>query len=407
MTKPRAIGLSITIAAIACMAFLGVFTTSDTSIASSRSSIVEQAEKPKQHVPVLPANIHYGSDGVIVLPDGAKLEISDGYITAVQHDANRRLPYGNVIGSSYVVGSLDLTDVTRELWRYIDVEIAKADGSIAKISMARPLWWMEAMHVAKNSFIKMNLQEAGIEGSARVLDIRDCDVDSREAPENMNIVIGKIEHANAIVFDLIFDGDTSNPLGVTANHPLYSIDRHGWLPAGELKIDEKVETVDGTATLTGKSCRPGRHTVYNLEVHRSHAYYVSKKGVLAHNTGMSCFNPNEKAVADYLEGLGRKVTKNPLEGAKGAGRQGDAFVDGKLHEFKTLDPGATAATIKNSVNNSIRRGGQARDIVIDSRGTGLTEAAALHGIKKALGISRGLVDYIAVIGDDFFIGRGL
>ena len=48
----------------------------------------------------------------------------------------------------------------------------------------------------------------------------------------------------------------------------------------------------------------------------------------------------ERSIAEYLEGFGRKVDKNPLEGVHGAGRQGDAFVDGVKHEFKTLDPGA-------------------------------------------------------------------
>jgi uncharacterized protein (DUF2345 family) len=74
-----------------------------------------------------------------------------------------------------------------------------------------------------------------------------------------------------------------------------------------------------------------------------------------------------------LESLGRKVEKNPLEGAAGVGRQGDAFVDGVLHEFKSLEKGADSSTIRNVVNNSIKDGGQARNIVIDARGTGLSE----------------------------------
>ena len=71
------------------------------------------------------------------------------------------------------------------------------------------------------------------------------------------------------------------------------------------------------------------------------------------------------------------------------------------HEFKTLDPGATAKTIKNVVNNSIRKGGQAREIIIDARLSGLTEAVSRQGTFMALGISRGLLDGVTVIGDDF------
>jgi hypothetical protein len=56
--------------------------------------------------------------------------------------------------------------------------------------------------------------------------------------------------------------------------------------AGELRIDEQVRTIDGTARLTSKSRRPRRETVYNLEVHRSHAYHVSQFGILAHNSNI-------------------------------------------------------------------------------------------------------------------------
>lgn len=360
----------------------------------------------RNHFTSLPADIQIASDGYVTLPDGAKLEISDGYITGVISEDEATTDYGNVLGTRYVVGSLDLTDVTRELWRHLDIEMKKPDGSKANIAVARPFWWMEAMGATEDATIQLAMQEVGIQGTARVLAIRPCDADSREGDPKSALVIGKIEHENAIVLDLVFDGDSDNPLGVTANHPLYSFDRHDWIPAGELKHEEKVGTIDGTATLTSKSQRPGLHKVYNMEVHRTHAYYVSEKGILAHNTGISCFSPKERAVADYLEGFGRKVTKNPLEGAAGAGRQGDAFVDGVLHEFKTLDPGAASSTIKNVVNNSIRKGGQARNIVIDARGTGLVKDEALRGIKRALGISRGKIDNITVIGDDFFVGLG-
>ena len=119
------------------------------------------------------------------------------------------------------------------------------------------------------------------------------------------------------------------------------------------------------------------------------------------------FSPGESSIANYLQGLGRNVRSNPREGVQGAGRQGDALVDGLLTEFKTLQSGASSNTIRNVVNNSIRRGGQARQIVIDARGSGLSSANARVGINRAFGISRNRVDYISVIGDDFFIGRGL
>ncbi|WP_095987982.1 hypothetical protein [Cystobacter fuscus] len=89
-------------------------------------------------------------------------------------------------------------------------------------------------------------------------------------------------------------------------------------------------------------------------------------------------------IDEYLESKGRKAEPNPLEGVEGAGRQGDRFVDGVKTEYKTLDPGASPNTVKNVVNNSIRKGGQARNIIIDARGSGLGQEEAAHGISKAM-----------------------
>ena len=37
---------------------------------------------------------------------------------------------------------------------------------------------------------------------------------------------------------------------------------------------------------------------------------------------------NNRNIAEYLENMGRVTVANKLEGVPGAGRQGDAFVDG-------------------------------------------------------------------------------
>lgn len=107
-------------------------------------------------------------------------------------------------------------------------------------------------------------------------------------------------------------------------------------------------------------------------------------------------------IAEYLENLGFTVTKNLREGVQGAGRQGDAYVNGVLHEFKTAGSGATSNTIRNQVNQSKKGTGQAREIIVDARNSGLSEADALRGTYLALGSSRGKVDGITVIGDGYF-----
>lgn len=114
---------------------------------------------------------------------------------------------------------------------------------------------------------------------------------------------------------------------------------------------------------------------------------------------------NERAIAEYLESRGRKVTKRPGGAMAGEVHGGDAQVDGLPHEFRTLQAGASASTVVNMVNNCLRRGSKARRIVIDSRGTGLRQAEAQAGAARALDASREGIDYVAVIGGDFFVGH--
>jgi hypothetical protein len=113
------------------------------------------------------------------------------------------------------------------------------------------------------------------------------------------------------------------------------------------------------------------------------------------------FSPRERLIAEKLQSEGKHVMAS-VEG-KGPGRSGDALVDGIQTEFKTPDPGANGATIKNQINNSTRRGGQARNIIIDARGSGLIEAEAMRGLARAKNITRGRIDSVRVIGYGFDI----
>ena len=112
------------------------------------------------------------------------------------------------------------------------------------------------------------------------------------------------------------------------------------------------------------------------------------------------FSPEEKKIADTLADEGKSV-KALAESEQEGVRAADALVDGKPTEFKTMASGADSATVRNEVNNSIRNGGQARDMIMDARGSGLSEAEAGRGLARAAGISRGKIDSMRIIGDGF------
>lgn len=111
----------------------------------------------------------------------------------------------------------------------------------------------------------------------------------------------------------------------------------------------------------------------------------------------------EQAIADYLESQGRITVYNQDQGVAGKSRQFDYWVDGVPTEFKSPMPGLDSKVIKGIVNDSIRGPAQARNIIIDARSTGCTQEEAIRGIRRAMGISRGKVDRIEVIGDGYHV----
>lgn len=113
------------------------------------------------------------------------------------------------------------------------------------------------------------------------------------------------------------------------------------------------------------------------------------------------FQPAELAIAEALADRGAAVvalTEDPSLPR----RQPDALVDGRVTEFKSLGPGATDATVKNQLRAAQ---GQAPNVVIDARGSGLEENSAALGLRRFLGSpwAQGRYASILVLGDDYMI----
>ncbi len=179
--------------------------------------------------------------------------------------------------------ALDQEAITPETWRHISMEMQGPD-SIIHIDLLRPIWWIEQTGAVVGESIDLSMPEMGVKGSAKVLAIMPTKADSRKNTDTRyKPVTGKFVHDNAEVINLYFTHQETEPLGVTPNHLLWSVTHGGWMHAGDLKIGDTVQTKSGTEKLTKKEKKPGLHTVYNLEVHQSHTYYVSNIGVLAHN----------------------------------------------------------------------------------------------------------------------------
>jgi hypothetical protein len=113
------------------------------------------------------------------------------------------------------------------------------------------------------------------------------------------------------------------------------------------------------------------------------------------------FQPAERAVAEVLALRGATVTAL-AEDHSLRQRQPDALVDGRVTEFKNIRPGATDATIKNQLRAAQ---GQAPNVVIDARNSGLDENAAALGARRFLGSPWAQDRYttILILGDGYVI----
>jgi Pretoxin HINT domain len=138
------------------------------------------------------------------------------------------------------------------------------------------------------------------------------------------------------------------PLGVTVNHPVYSEDRRAFVPAGELKIGERLRPMDGGIRVVALFPRPGTHRVYNLEVNAEHAYRISERGLLVHNNCEVSVHGGEPNFTIVESGPSpRSVRFRPQDPANPGRGLTQAhlkkhFFGSKPTALQQIDPGGTA-----------------------------------------------------------------
>lgn len=216
--------------------------------------------------------------------------------------------------------NIDNEEITPFTWKWVDFELTKPNGTLTKINLRRPHWWLQEMGIdSVGQKAYLNMPEMGSEGLAIVTAIRINQLDTRFWNENRNgdyvtrPITGKFEHESNEVYNLFFS-DSVNPLGVTSSHPIWSIDRNGWVAAVDLKVGEKVKTQYGEVTTVSKEKVEGRQKVYNLEIYKDHNFLVSTNKILVHNNCITLPKVT-KAVNSNLphaieRGVGRGIFKN-------------------------------------------------------------------------------------------------
>lgn len=175
--------------------------------------------------------------------------------------------------------SLDDESVDPKTWRDLTLEMTADDGGKVEMTLLRPLWWIEQVGAEAGKTIALEIPEMKLSGETKVLSIKPL---SFNDVRGNGTVTGTFKHTATDILDLQLAGE-EKPIGVTPSHPFRSADRNGWVSAGELRIGERVVTLNGTTKVVSIKQRSGKEPVYNLEVHGTHTYYVGKIGALVHN----------------------------------------------------------------------------------------------------------------------------
>lgn len=165
--------------------------------------------------------------------------------------------------------------------RKLTLSMLHRDGTLGAfdIELLRSDEWIESTGAKVGATIELWLPELGVEGPAVVLDIDNCPTIKHGSGR---LVLATIASNSDNVLTLHFEG-LAQPLESTATHPLFSEDRGTWVSAGDLRVGERLHTLQGAIKVVSIARKPGVHRVFNLEVQTDHVFHVSPVGVLAHN----------------------------------------------------------------------------------------------------------------------------
>jgi hypothetical protein len=160
--------------------------------------------------------------------------------------------------------------------------------------------WIKQKGYQADAVINLDLPEQGISGPFRITSIKHIlpqkkPTDDDESDDyDYRPVTAIFTHVSNQVYNISFDN--GEELGVTYQHPIYSVTAEDWRLAGELIVGEKVLSKSGVVVVTKSSKKKEAEVVYNLEIKGLHNFLVRQSGIVVHNSyGVLT------RIGDYLE----------------------------------------------------------------------------------------------------------
>jgi hypothetical protein len=171
------------------------------------------------------------------------------------------------------------TIVEAKTWQKIDLAMYHPDGSNIEIQMIRPAVFLERVGWKAGMDVWFDMPEMGIEGWAKVIALEKCP-EIRAGPGRL--VLSTFKRRCDFVLGITFEGE-DKPVGVTNGHRFFSEERKQWIPAGLLKVGERIRARTGSVKVAEIKQKQGIHWVYNIEVETEHCYWVGESEILCHN----------------------------------------------------------------------------------------------------------------------------
>jgi len=164
-------------------------------------------------------------------------------------------------------------------WVTVSVRMTKRDGTVVKAEFLRPREWVARHKILPGAALPIAITELEVEGNAIVTAISPC---PQIATGEGRVVTGRFvtrEAGNLVRLAL----ENGTEIRATDVHPVWSVDREEWVPAGELEPGELVDTIAGPVAVLSVERLESALDVYNIEVHGEHVFRVTADGVLVHN----------------------------------------------------------------------------------------------------------------------------
>ena len=210
--------------------------------------------------------------------------------------ATRTIPIRDVpLGCRVLAGNprpeeLDLTwpEPEQATWVTLGLALIKADGTPVKAEFLRPSEWVERLGLTVGGLLPVGVSELDIDCEAVVTSITPC---PEIAAGEGRVVTGRFvtrDAGNLVTVAL----ENGTEIRATNVHPVWSVDREEWVPAGDLEPGELLDTLAGPVAVLSVERLESALDVYNIEVHGEHVFRVTADGVLVHNACSSTSGNN-------------------------------------------------------------------------------------------------------------------